>query len=127
MIKTEEKSLVGVNMRCLVGVVIVLSSLSGWSCAQAPGDADPICTETLPTVGVNILDYPPEVKPLMDSHHYQQLLPPNLGAVWQEVDNDNNNPSGTVTRVSWHATLDQCKSLYRAAYCCLLYTSYTRP
>ena len=90
-------------MKCLVAVVIVtmvLSLLSGWSCAQAPGDEDPHCTETLPGFGVNILDYPPEVKPLMDSRHYQQLLPPSTGAVWQEVDNDNNNPSRQRTRVS---------------------------
>ena len=86
-------------MKCLVAVVIVtmvLSLLSGWSCAQAPGDADAFCTETLPSIGVNILDYPPEVKPLMDSRHYRQLLPP----VWQQVDNDNNNPSGITTNVS---------------------------
>ena len=88
-------------MRCLLAVTIVLSLLSGWSCAQAPGDEDPFCTETLPSLGVNILDYPPEVKPLMDSRHYQQLLPlNNMGAVWQTVDNDDNNPSGTTTNVS---------------------------
>ena len=81
-------------------LLIVSLGLSGWSCAQAPGDADAFCTETLPSIGVNILDYPPEVKPLMDSRHYQQLLPPNTGAVWQTVDNDNNNPSGTVIRTS---------------------------
>ena len=86
-------------MGCLVAVTIVLS-LSGWSCAQAPGDAQSFCTETLPSIGGNILDYPPDVKPLMDSRHYQQLLPPNPGAVWQEVDNDSNNPSGTATSVS---------------------------
>ena len=87
-------------MRCLVAVAVVLSLLSGWSCAQAPGDAQSFCTETLPSVGVNILDYPPEVKPLMDSRHYQQLLPPNTGAVWQTVDNDNNNPSNISSNVS---------------------------
>ena len=79
------------KMRCLLAVTIVLSLLSGRCCAQAPGDAQSLCTETLPDLGVNILDYAPEVKPLMDSRHYQQLLPPNRGAVWQEVDNDNNN------------------------------------
>ena len=88
-------------MRCFIAVTVMLSLLSGWSCAQAPGDAQSFCTETLPSIGVNILDYPPEVKPLMDSRHYQQLLPPNTGAVWQEVDNDNNNPSGTTTNVSF--------------------------
>ena len=88
-------------MRCRLAVTVVLSLLSGWCCAQAPGDAQSHCTVTLPSFGVNILNYPPEVKPLMDSHHYQQLLPPNVGAVWQTVDNDNNNPSGTLTNVSW--------------------------
>ena len=93
--------LVCVKMRCLVAVTTVLSLLSGWSCAQAPGDEDPHCTETLPSIGVNILDYPPEVKPLMDSRHYWQLLPlNNMGAVWQQVDDDNNNPSGVTTNVS---------------------------
>ena len=91
-------------MRCLIAhVAIMLSLLSGWSCAQAPGDADPFCTETLPNVGMNILDYPPEVKPLMDSRHYQQLLPPNTGAVWQTVDNDDNNPSNVRSSVSCYA------------------------
>ena len=87
-------------MGCLLAVALVLSLLSGWSCAQAPGDEDSLCTVTLPSIGSNILDYPPEVKPLMDSRHYQQLLPSNTGAVWQTVDNDNNNPSGTRTSVS---------------------------
>ena len=90
-------------MRCLATVTVVLSFLSEHICAQAPGDAESFCTETLPSVGVNILDYPPEVKPLMDSHHYQQLLPPNTGAVWQTVDNDNNNPSNVRTSVSCYA------------------------
>ena len=87
-------------MRMLVALTIALSVFD-WSFAQAPGDADPFCTEVLPGVGVNILDYAPEVKPLMDSRHYQNLLPPHEDAVWQEVDNDNNNPSGTSTDVSW--------------------------
>jgi len=87
-------------MRVLVALTIALSVFD-WSFAQAPGDADPFCTEVLPGVGVNILDYAPEAKPLMDSRHYQNLLPPLVDAVWQEVDNDNNNPSGTTTDVSW--------------------------
>ena len=90
-------------MRCLGAVTVVLSLLSGWSCAQAPGDAQSFCTVDLPNGGVNILDYLPEVKPLMDSRHYQQLLPPNTGAVWQEVDNDDNNPSSVRTSVSCYA------------------------
>ena len=89
-------------MRMLVALTILIAlSVFDGSFAQAPGDADPFCTETLPGIGVNILDYAPQVKPLMDSRHFQNLLPPQQGAVWQEVDNDNNNPSGTTTDVSW--------------------------
>ena len=79
-------------------LVANLLGLSWYCCAQAsaPGDAQSFCTETHPSVGVNILDYPPEVKPLMDSRHYQQLLPPNTGAVWQTVDNDNNNNLSSI-------------------------------
>ena len=86
-------------MRMLVVVTVVLSVFDR-SFAQAPGDADPFCTEVLPGVGVNILNYAPQVKPLMDSRHYQNLLPPHADAVWQRVDNDNNNPVGTATDVS---------------------------
>ena len=78
-------------------LLVVLLSFSGRSCAQAPGDADPFCTETLPSAGVNILDYAHDIKPLMDSRHYQELLPPNPGAVWQTVDN---NRIDTTTNVS---------------------------
>ena len=93
-------------MRCFIAVAIMLSLLSEHICAQAPGDAQSHCTETLPSVGVNILDYPPEVKPLMDSRHYQQLLPPNTGAVWQTVDNDTNNPSSVRSSVSCYTGLN---------------------
>ena len=86
-------------MRMLVALTIALSVFDG-TFAQAPNDVDPMCTELLPGVGVNILDYAPQVKPLMDSRHYQNLLPPHADAVWQEVDDDNNNPSGTTTDVS---------------------------
>ena len=89
-------------MRMLVALTILIAlSVFDRSFAQAPGDADPFCTELLPGIGVNILGYAPQVKPLMDSRHYQNLLPPNADAVWQEVENDNNNPSGTTTDVSW--------------------------
>ena len=109
------------KMRCLVAVTTVLSLLSGWSCAQAPGDEDSFCTEFLPSLGVNILDYPPEVKPLMDSRHYRQLLPP----VWQQVDNDNNNPSGITTNVSCctlRPHLRKCHLMLKTGFvdCCVL-------
>ena len=104
-------STVRARMWLLVALVIVLTRF-GRSFAQAPSDADPFCTETLPGIGVNILDYAPNVKPLMDSRHYQNLLPPHADAVWQRVDNDNNNPPGTSTEVSHiHIKLCHCGSI----------------
>ena len=85
---------------CLLVAVVIVFTQFGRSIAQAPVDADPFCTETLPGIGVNILDYAPQVKPLMDSRHYQNLLPTHADAVWQRVDNDNNNPPGTTTNES---------------------------
>ena len=70
---------------------------------QAPGDEDKLCTVTLPSLGVNVIVYPPNMKPLMDSSHYDDLLPPASTSdppVWQEVDNDNNNPAALITNVS---------------------------
>ena len=87
-------------MEMLVALLIVSVSVFDQSFAQAPGDADPFCTVTLPGVGFNILDYAPEVKPLMDSRHYQNLLPPHPNPVWQRVDNDDNNPPSVATEVS---------------------------
>ena len=72
--------------------------------AQAPGDEDVLCTELLPSIGQNVIVYPPNVKPLMDSSHYEDLLLPaatSVPPVWQEVDNDNNNPAGLASSVSY--------------------------
>ena len=97
---TQDKKQLSTRMWLTLALVIVLSVFDR-SFTQAPDDADPFCTVTLPGIGFNILDYAPEVKPLMDSRHYQNLLPPHMNPVWQEVDNDNNNPSGLTTDVSW--------------------------
>ena len=57
--------------------------------AQAPGDGDPFCTSTLPTVGsVPLPPSPPNAKIILDSYSYINLLPPHGGPVWQEVDVD---------------------------------------
>ena len=105
----------------LIFAQVIVLSLLGESSTQAPDDADPFCTEILPGVGFNILDYAPEVKPLMDSRHYQNLLPPHLNAVWQEVDNDNNNPLGTTTDVSWV----EIKHMHMRTSADLVYLSFT--
>ncbi len=68
---------------------------------QAPGDEQELCTVSLPALGVNVVEDPPNNgRILMDSSHYQPLLPPNSNPVWQAVDLDGNNPSGTQSSVS---------------------------
>ena len=44
--------------------------------------------------------YSANMRVLMDSWNYQNLLPPRTGAVWDQVDNDNNNPVGITSTVS---------------------------
>ena len=66
----------------------------------APGDEEDLCPrlrglDTAPTPV-----YSPTMRILMDSWNYQNLLPNRSGAVWQQVDNDGNNPVETTTNVS---------------------------
>ena len=82
----------------LLGAVLLLFSTS--VCAQmTPGDEDASCVASL--------DPPkPGVKLLLDSRHYNQLLG-TAGAVWDQIDFDDNNPAGFInpTYVS-HSTLN---------------------
>ena len=67
--------------------------------AGAPGDGDAVCADsTLAIVGV-AAPLPSNVGTLMDSYDYLTLLAPS-GAVWQQVDLDNNNLPGVTTTVS---------------------------
>ena len=45
-------------------------------------------------------NYDPTMRILMDSWNYQNLLGNCDGVVWQQVDNDVNNPSQLTTNVS---------------------------
>ena len=76
-------------MQCLLGAFVLLCSTS--VCAQVtPGDEDPNCVARLGDANDK-----PGVKVLLDSRHYMQLLGVE-GAVWDQIDFDDNNPSGFV-------------------------------
>ena len=67
----------------------------------APGDEEQVFCQNLRAQGAApIPDYAPSMKVLMDSWNYQNLLPPRVGAVWDQVDNDTNNRDGETTNVS---------------------------
>ena len=86
-------------------VLILSTNLLLLVTAQAPGDGDELCTVTLPSICQNVPDYPTNVKPLMDSNHYDFLLPPSAGPVWQAVDNDDNNNIPGLNRNVRNVTL----------------------
>ena len=69
--------------------------------AVAPRDEEQQFCETLRAAGAApIPAYSANMRVLMDSWNYRNLLPPHTGAVWDQVDNDTNNFIGETTNVS---------------------------
>ena len=66
----------------------------------APGDEDLVCERLRALGAIPIPAYSANMRVLMDSRNYQNLLPGRTGAVWQQVDNDMNNPDGITSSVS---------------------------
>ena len=85
---------------CMSLQVYILIYFEMSSCsAQAPGDADFRCTDGHERPPV----YPDNVRMLMDSNHYEALLPgngtgnpPREGAVWNDRGFDGNDVADTV-------------------------------
>ena len=69
--------------------------------AVAPGDEEPFCDVLRQRGSIPTPDYDLTMKVLMDTWNYNNLLPPRMGAVWEQVDNDVNNPPAVTTNVSW--------------------------
>ena len=66
----------------------------------APGDEEPRCEQLrADRFAAPIPAYSANMRVLMDSWNYQNLLLPRIGAVWDQVDNNENNASGLVTNV----------------------------
>ena len=82
---------------CLLSLVI----------ARAPEDVDPFCTDTPPSESrLEPALLPSHAATLLDSYNYISLLgDEGTGAVWQQVDLDNNNEAGRGTEVSTHVIL----------------------
>ena len=87
-------------------ILLVIASTLSSVFAQAPGDSSSLCVDKFygkdlilnPFFSMHPV-YPSNVRPLMDSRDYINLLDiPD--PVWQQVDNDTNNDNTTVTYVS---------------------------
>ena len=65
----------------------------------APGDEDPLCQELRAS---GIAPMTTNIRLLLDSWNYQNLLPPHEGAVWTELHNiiDDGDSDRGVVRVS---------------------------
>ena len=80
---------------------VCLTALPSVVIAQAPGDGDPFCLNTLPGVpGVTPPVYPVNARILMDSYNYVRLLSSQTGAAWQQVDVDGIESQGRGATVS---------------------------
>ena len=66
----------------------------------ARGDEEDLCSRLRGLGTAPTPVYSPTMRILMDSWNYQNLLPNRTGAVWQQVDNDVNNPPQLTTNVS---------------------------
>ncbi len=83
------------ELSCFMLMAVVMTA------GQAPGDEQELCTVSLPGENQNIVVDPTNGRILMDSSHYERLLPENTGAVWQRIDLDSNNPEGLLSSVSY--------------------------
>ena len=66
----------------------------------APGDEKQQCRDIRESGLAPLPAYSANMKVLMDSWNYLNLLSPRTGAVWDQVDNDINNSEGITTNVS---------------------------
>ena len=80
----------------LVLLAVVVTTFAG----VAPGDEDPLCEQLRARGIASTPAYSANMRVLMDSWNYHNLLPVRTGSVWDQVDNDENNPSETTTNVS---------------------------
>ena len=70
------------------------------SAGVAPGDE--ACEQLTAATVAPTPAYSANMRVLMDSWNYQNLLPNRHGAVWDQVDNDGSNPYDITTNVSRH-------------------------
>ena len=88
------------EMRVLLFVCV--TSVIELAAEVAPGDEEPLCQQLRAGGVAPIPGYAPNMRPLMDSWNYQDLFPPRIGAVWDQVDNDTSNRNEVTTNVSYY-------------------------
>ena len=103
------------NRAMCIYILLFPSVLLSVASAIIPGDEHSFCTDTFNDNEITPPQYPSNVKILMDSYNYIDLLPPHEFAVWIQVDNDDNNVVGAGTMV--------CRSYIIIGYVLMWYYS----
>ena len=83
-----------------VALLVQLLMLANPGSGVAPGDEEALCEQVRAQGAAPTPAYSTNMRVLMDSWNYQNLLPPRTGAVWDQVDNDTNNHFGVFTNVN---------------------------
>jgi hypothetical protein len=84
-----------VLLACVISAIELAAGIS-----TAPGDEEgEICPNLRSEGAAPTPGYAPNMRVLMDSWNYQNLLPSRVGAVWDQVDNDTRNNRSLTTNV----------------------------
>ena len=82
-----------------VALLVELLLMVNPSSSVAPEDEEPLCEQLRSRGAAPIPAYSANMRVLMDSWNYQNLLSDRAGAVWKQVDNDTNNLEFQTTNV----------------------------
>ena len=112
---------VAVFQSLILLVSVAIATVIATSAGVAPGDEEAVVCQQLRTTGAAPTpDYSTNMRVLMDSWNYRNLLPTRTGAVWDQVDNDINNGQGFTTNVSFIYTFDN----YLIVAAMVIYNNY---
>lgn len=86
-------------MQIILPLLYVVSVVVRTAGVSAPGDEDLLCQELRMNDTAPTPQYAANMRVLMDSWNYQNLLPPHTGAVWTEVHIAENQDDGEISQV----------------------------
>ena len=92
--RRKKRDMFSLRLLCVVAALVARAS------AVAPGDEEGLCNNLRASGTIPTPDYDPTMRILMDTVNYLNLLPVRSGSVWEQVDNDDNNPTAVTTNVS---------------------------
>ena len=124
-------SLTGWNIFKLTSIAMLSSLVLAFflvtvSAGVAPGDEEAaLCKHLRATGAAPTPAYSTNMRVLMDSWNYRNLLPLRTGAVWDQVDNDMNNGLGFTTDVSFILSILNCSYAYGHAL--YVYSGFSSP